>query len=64
VNHRGSKFLCQRISVTATQLLTCRPILSRHYAAMMQDGLRIAGTLGGGGGGCSPPDPTHPPNPS
>jgi hypothetical protein len=43
-------FLCQRIGVTATQALTCRPILSRHYASMMQDGLQIAGPLGGWGG--------------
>jgi hypothetical protein len=51
VSHRGSvKFLCQRIGVTATQALTCRPILSRHYASMMQDGLQIAGPLWRGGG--------------
>jgi hypothetical protein len=25
--------------VTDTQALTCRPILSRHFASMMQDGL-------------------------
>jgi hypothetical protein len=29
--------------------------LSRHYAGMMQDGLQIAGPLGGGGGGGPPP---------
>jgi hypothetical protein len=41
--------------VTATQALTCRPILSRHYAGMTQDGLWIAGTLGGGGVGLPHP---------
>ena len=35
------KFLCQCIGDTAAQALTCRPILSRHYASMMQDGLQI-----------------------
>ena len=43
------RVLCQRIGVTATQALTCPPILSRHYASMIQDGLQIAGPLGGGG---------------
>jgi hypothetical protein len=37
------KFLCQRIGVTATQVLTCPPALSRHHARMIQ------GILGGGG---------------
>jgi hypothetical protein len=44
------KFLCHGIGVTATQALTCRPMLNGHYACMMQDGLQIAGPLGGGGG--------------
>ena len=44
------KFLCRHIGVTATQALTCRPIMSRNYAGMTQDGLWIAGTLGGGQG--------------
>ena len=35
------KFLCQDIGDTATQELTCQPILSRYYASMMQDGLQI-----------------------
>jgi len=52
------KFLCQCIGDTAAQALTCRPILSRHYASMMQDGLQIVGTLGGGGG-VLPPHPTR-----
>ena len=51
------KFLCQDIGDTATQELTCQPILSRYYASMMQDGLQIAGPLGGGG--VAPPH-THP----
>jgi hypothetical protein len=42
------KFLLS-LGVTATQVLTFPPISSRHYAGMMQDGLRIAGTLEGGG---------------
>ena len=45
------KFLCQDICDTATQELTYQPILSRHYASMTQDGLQIAGTLGGRGRG-------------
>jgi hypothetical protein len=50
------KFLCRHnIGVTATQALTCLPIMSRHYAGMTQDALRIAGTLGGGGGGVAFP---------
>ena len=48
MNQRGS-FYSAKLGVTATQSLTCRPILSRHYAGMMQDGLRIAGTHWGGG---------------
>jgi hypothetical protein len=36
------KFPCQHIGVTVTLALTCRPIMSRHYAGMTQDGLRIA----------------------
>jgi hypothetical protein len=36
-------------SLAPPQVLTCPPILSRYYAGMMQDGLRIAGTLWGGG---------------
>jgi hypothetical protein len=47
------KFLCHGIGVTATQALNCRKselVFSRHYAGMMQDGLQIAGPLGGGGG--------------
>ena len=34
--------------VTATKVLTCRPILSRHYSSMMQDGLQIACPFDGG----------------
>ena len=51
MSHSGSSSsrFCQRIGVTATQVLPYRPILSRHYAGMTQDGLLIAGTLGGGG---------------
>jgi hypothetical protein len=51
------KFLCQHIGITATQVRTCRPILSRHYASMMQDGLQISGPGGGEGW---PPSHTHP----
>ena len=51
MNHRGSSS-CQHICVTATEVLTCRPVLSRHYSGMTQDGLLIAGTLGGGGEVC------------
>jgi hypothetical protein len=29
------KFLCQCIGVTATQALTCQPILSRHYTSKL-----------------------------
>ena len=52
MSHSGSSssLFCQRIGVTATQVLPYRPILSRHYAGMTQDGLLIAGTLGEGGG--------------
>ena len=35
------KFVCHGVGVTATQALTCRPILRRHYASMVQDGLQI-----------------------
>ena len=38
-------FLCQRIGVSAIQAINCRPILSRHYASMMQEGLQIAGPV-------------------
>ena len=44
------KFLCQHIGVTATQVLTSRSILNRHYAGMPQDGLQISAPPGGGGG--------------
>ena len=33
------------IGVTATQVLTCPPVLRRHYGGMMQDGLRGGGGL-------------------
>jgi len=46
-------------SSSSTQALTCRPILSRHFASMLQDGLQIAGPLGGGGG-VPPHTHTHP----
>jgi hypothetical protein len=55
------KFLCHDIGDTATQervqVLTCQPILSRHYTSMTQDGLQIAGTFGGRGRAALPP--TH-----
>jgi len=55
-------FLCQHTGVTATQVLTCPPILNRHYAVMMQSGLRIADTLEGGGvEGCPPTHAFIPP---
>ena len=38
------KFLLS-LGVTATQVLTFPPISSRHYAGMMQDGLRFAEML-------------------
>ena len=55
------KFLCHGIGVTATQGLTCRPILSRQYASMMQDGLQIAGPLWGEGGVAPPHTRIHTP---
>ena len=55
------RFLCQDIGDTATQELTCQPILSRHYASMTQDGLQIAGTRWGRGRDASTPRThTHP----
>jgi hypothetical protein len=49
VNHRGSgSSALVNFGVIATGALTCPPILSRLYAGMMQDGLRIAGTIEGG----------------
>jgi hypothetical protein len=63
VSHRGSSSSAMTL---ASQPHRRSPVenLSRHYAGMMQDGLRIAGPLGGGGG--VPPTPhTHPhPNPN
>jgi len=46
------RFKLPAIGDTATKTgeLTCQPILSRHYASMTQDGLQIAGNLGGGKG--------------
>jgi hypothetical protein len=61
VSHRGSSSSANALAsdVTSTQAITCRPILSRHYASMIQDGLQIAGPLGVGGEVGGPP-PTHP----
>jgi len=46
-SHRGSS--SSAIGDTATQDLRCQPILSRHYASITQDGLQIAGNMGGRG---------------
>ena len=54
MRHRGSSSFAMALASPPPRRSPVEN-LSRHYAGMMQDGLRIAGPLGGGGWGAPPP---------